>query len=225
MFVTLAIVCICFFILSFSLLFRKKLAKFFSAIFYFFKNLFRKKQIKNEKRVIASKNQVVPKMIGDKNLTRIDAPVQTFVKKSDITSFNNESVEKIQDNLDDKTLDRRYGLSFKEIERREKMDRERSELDEEIKKISKSMELEEKMSTGKTGLLSKKNSLPSFITNRTNEEEKAILSKRKFSDFDTFVEKDKTAVVEIDKEEIDLSKLPANIKKLLISGILDRKDF
>ncbi|NCB48214.1 MAG: hypothetical protein EOM55_01095 [Clostridia bacterium] len=238
MFVTLAIVCICFFILSFSLLFWKKLGKFFNSILKFFNKLFRIKKKKKE-RLKASKSQIVPKLItanksvdalkedpkqektvivGEKN---IENP---FVKISEELPLRKiVEDEKFEEKM--KLPEKKFSLSLEETQRNKLMAKERLELDEELEKLTKNFYIDEKKSEDKVSMFEKKKHLPNFILNRTQEDEKAILSKRKMSNFTDFAENKNSTEIVIDNEKIDLGKLPTNIKKLLISGILDRKDF
>jgi len=270
MFVTLAIICICFFILSFSLLFRKQLGKFFS----FFSSLFKKHNEKNKKdkenRLKASTKQVAPKMISGDGVKKIDAPAlktddSTLLKKDVVAPLKTNVVAPLKtdgstllktnavspykkdenrfflknssehasvttENKDnenqEKDVTRKYDFSFKTSQKNQKLVKERNELDEEIGKISKMIgEMEKEKDVENKKMFDVQKGLPNFITNRMKEDEKTILGRRKSSDFMNLVKNKKSTEIEIDNELIDLSKLPANIKKLLISGILDRKDF
>lgn len=214
MFVALAIICICFFILSFSFLFRKQLGKFFSAIFYFFKKPFNKKKTNKENRIKASTKQIVPKLIEGKENKRLDAPVK---KDEKVFSQKDDEEKEI-------FSDRKFGISLQEFQKKEKLAKERVEIDEELKKISKALDLDE-LENGSNKLLDKKKDLPEFVLNRTSQDEKAILGKRRTKELTFFEKMQNTTEIEIDNEKIDLSKLPTNIKKMLITGILDRKDF
>jgi len=78
----------------------------------------------------------------------------------------------------------------------------------------------------------RKEKTPYEMQDFSNKIEQAILEKRKFEQMEKHqneasnskVQKD-IAEVEIDGEKVDISTLPINIKKLLISGILDRKKY
>ena len=229
MFVTLAIICICFFIFSFSLLFRKQLGKFFHSIFRFFKKLFFRKNKKKQEILKVNKPQIVPKMISSSSPKRIDAPDEKTIEELKENSISHSStkinIDTDNDIIQEQKEDRRYGFSLDEVEKRKKLAIERGELDEELKKITKSFNLDEKDLEEKIKMFDKKKNLPEFITNRSRVQEKTILSKRKPIDLMSFEEKKNPAETIIDNEKIDLSNLPMNIKKLLISGILDRKDF
>lgn len=160
MFVTLAIICFCFFILSFSLLFRKQLGKFFCSIIRFFKRLFYKKNKVKQERLKANKSQIVPKMIGGSTQKRIDAPnspftfksVSPFIKEDDIKDpfikiNKGNSLKNVMENDGNgdkaKVIGNKFSLSLEEIEKRNRMTKQRSNLDEELKNISKSLHLDE----------------------------------------------------------------------------------
>ncbi len=203
MFVALAILCFVCFIFSFSLLFKKQLGKFFGAIKKFFSKIFkikpRKEKSKNKRlNPIKTQPKLLPNNSQNTNKTNTEIPIET-PEKSLTSKFNSKEMK----------------------DKKDKMDNVRSQIDEELKNISKTLEKPNPQSES----ISRKDNLPLFVSSRVKSDENAILTRIKREEQANFSSHSTASEIEIDGDKIDLSKLPTHIKKLLISGILDRKDF
>lgn len=234
MFEALAIICSIFFLLSFMLLFKKPLSKFFSFLFSpITKSLAKKRKEKRDKQE-RLRSTVIPKLASAVPYQKISPPLP----ESDLTSA--EDPEKEELNNDNSP----YNLAKERLKSIQNQTREaigndeaKSQIQSELHRISKSNAQIDfgKISPENISRLPRFNQdayLPPFIKTRLESDESAILAKRKQfqspksqSPKSFSKRKSGAAEVEIDGEKIDLSKLPPNIKKLLLSGILDKKDF
>ncbi len=231
MFETLAIICSLFFLLSFIVLFRKALAKFFSFLFSPIKRKIAKRKKEKQRRLAEARAIIVPKLVNTTPVEKLPPPPSAEEndkpQKEEVES-EEESFKYIKERV--KSLQSQTGESFAN-------EQESAGIDSDLNRISKSYRMidPDKISPVNRERLSRFNQeeyLPPFIKSRLESDENAILAKRrqmeniKKQSVEKFLKEKKTpAEVEIDGKKIDLSNLPPNIKKLLIAGILNKKDF
>jgi uncharacterized protein YneF (UPF0154 family) len=224
MYVILAIVCIVLFLLSFAVLFHKQLGIFFSAIGRIFKKIFNRKKkplppvSTEQKRVVLKKPESLP--VGEGQTEQIkQSPVEENKENSDDRELFEELEKRFgQKNTSEKQnaeILNRYELSQENLDKRSQLDEQRKRMDKEINDLNVKFK---RFNFGDT------TQIPEFLQKKSEDTRRAILEKDK-DDFLSVKPQKTSAEIEIDKEKIDLSKLPPNIKKLLISGILDKKDF
>lgn len=211
------IICICLFIFSFCFLFHNKIATFFKKIGGKIANFFKKigskiasffskfKKSKNNNKDLAKKDRATKSLMQTRPVLRLPEPEKNAEKKV-------KEIEEVLDNKDNlsdaqKTFIKggKFTFSNDKFESNKVIDERKNRTLRSLDEISKDY-------------------IDFDSLEREIEED---------DDYEDIDETDKkmyerlkeNSTINIDGEDIDLMCLPSNIRRLLLSGILDRKNF
>ena len=190
------IVCICLFLFCFCLLYHKKIKEFFVKIWDFFVRIFSKILPKKKQKVI-KKDRAQKSLVQSRPILKLPEPQQ---KKE----------EKKEDNKDNKAQETL--LKSGKFTSPNQKQLEKSELEKQKEKISQTIDEISK----------------DYIDfNKIEESLDDDDDLEGIDDYDRnmYNKLKQNSTVQVDGEDIDLMRLPPKIRRLLLSGVLDRKDF
>ena len=195
------IVCVIIFILSFCLLYFNLVKKFFMWIFNGIKKFFSLFKKKRKKKAVKESSDRAQKSIVQVRPIMLPAPEN---KEKEVL---NEAQEKV---VKSKT----FTLDANSAKKQSTLDKQKQEL---MNLINMSNEAQIRKNESEKGVQKVE-----INDDLDLEDDELGLSVSEDDEIINNIKENST--VEVDGEKIDLSRLPLNIRRLLLSGILDRKD-
>ncbi len=201
--ILILIICIVVFVLAFCILYHKKIGVFFKKIgggIKAFFGLFRRKKVKmtkEQKKNRASKSEMQSRPV-------LLLPNATAKKEEEKKEPKKEEEKPKQSAVDTVKLGGKFVASNKDIIEEQNFEHKKKAMQEDFEKFLEELE---------AGQNEEDDNLDDFFNEQEERTENHVIRKVR-----------KNNSVKVDGEDVDLAKLPPKIRRLLLSGMLDRKD-